>query len=111
MKNNKKIAEFLGFKEAGYETMWLWEDKKRNTIYEGKSIPFHKDWNYLMMAVNKIEKLDYRVTINFNNCYIEKYDAFGGEEETICEYGMENSKMKAVYKCVCEFICYYNKQI
>lgn len=84
-KKNELIAEFLNF----------------------PILPYNRRWDYLMLAVEKIEQLNYRVTINFNNCYIETYTGnLPGqlEEEVIVEENMCNSKIFAVWKTIIDFI-------
>ena len=62
---NEKIAKFLGwFQEDGNKYTWF--EKGESAIYVAYSLfpsglhhdlPFHRDWNYLMKAVTKVEDL------------------------------------------------------
>ena len=64
-EGNKKIAEFIGwFQEDGNNYTWF--EKGESAIYVVYSLfpsglhhdlPFHRDWNYLMKAVTKVEDL------------------------------------------------------
>ncbi len=66
-EGNKKIAEFIGwFQEENNKYTWF--EKGESAIYVAYStrpynsghnddLPFHRDWNYLMKAVTKLEDL------------------------------------------------------
>lgn len=149
IKNNKLIAEFLGFKkvhpnmreesslskiyrypnydEVFYEGLYVGsqgayinlmyrrevEGKKMFKSYgvrDGvslKDMPFDKSLDWLMPAVNKIEKnLDWAVTITWQNCLI-----YPSESNTIKDISFEGeakTKIEAVFVAVAEFIEWYN---
>jgi hypothetical protein len=112
MEENKLIAEFVG---------WTLDDKDLNSYRKfngGKfkysllsNFKFHKDWNWLMEAVHKIESIadeenngeyffeiyKFGVTIFSNGDYVN---------EIVNTTGI--TKLEATYKAVVEFINYYN---
>lgn len=106
-ENNKLIAEFmdleLPLKISEYSTMI----SKTNGNY-------HKDWNWLMPVVEKIESLNYAVYLQTRSTRIESEDGklmfwfFVGQSED-GKYEI-NSKIEAVYNTCVEFIKWYNKQ-
>ena len=78
---------------------------------------FHKNWNWLMPVVNKIENDgdDFYVTIGTLSTKIERinFDTESGME-TIVEHHVNtiekrNQKIRVVYSAVLEFIRWYNK--
>lgn len=68
----------------------------------------YSEWNGLMKVIDRVERLDFRVTINFANCLIEKYDE-NGNDETIVEVGQAsgNDKLDIVFNSIVMFIEYY----
>ena len=84
---------------------------QEDDIYTPELKKYSYDWNNLMRVIDKIESLDYRVTINFSNCFIEKYTGnlkVGyGEIEVASDYG--DNKFDVTYNAIIEFIKYYNK--
>ena len=111
-ENNKLIAEFMGeqkqpfeFPQFGYiNIMGDWKD----TFFDNQ-LKFHKDWNWLMSVVEKIE--------------IQSKELFGEYEDVIingCGCGIATkddmisiaatSKIEAVYVACVEFIKWYNEQ-
>lgn len=117
-EGNKFIIEFLGWKKHGnnntYEFPNLYPifniDDNENTGWIQEHISkaiFHSSWDWLMPVVEFIEDHDYRVTINFCNCYIETYTGNSSkqcEEEEICCNLIEKSKIEATWKTIIEFI-------
>jgi len=77
-------------------------------------INYETDWNKLMRVIEKIEELNYRVTLCFENCYIERYSEDGehpledGSDDIIEAYG--DTKTESAYSAIISFINWYNKQ-
>jgi len=77
---------------------------------------FHKDWNHLMMVVEKIERLRSGVlgmeseeilayiTITENYCEVQTIECIFEPEEENC------SKIEAVYSTVVQFVKWYNSK-
>jgi hypothetical protein len=66
------------------------------------------NWNNLMQVIDKYESLDFRITINFSNCLIEKYDE-NGNHEVIIEDSQANgdNKLEVVFNSLVLFAEYY----
>ena len=106
-ENNKIIAEFMWWKEQ--EEDFMFNPKTSGSIYI-KSLLFHKDWNWLMEVVEKIESIKIetykvRVDIYFNCCQINPTHW----EQLISIYGNKETKIEAVYNACIEFIKWYNE--
>ena len=106
-KSNSIIHCFMGYKLSGNHCYIL---KKGIGFKLISSLKYHKDWNSLMKVVEKIESLNYRVTINFSNCFIETYTGNlkvdYGEIEITSSYG--DNKLEVTYNAIIEFINHYN---
>ena len=103
LMNNKKIAEFMGYKklddfrcehpECG--EVWMFEDMR-----------YFSSWDWLMPVVEKIESLSkqkngfwiYRNTVSIDNPNIKNTQSVGDER----------TKIEAVYDAVILFLVYYN---
>jgi hypothetical protein len=121
-EGNELIAKFLGwFKEEGHSDTWYeiigYAKVVAYSEYKDQfsELPFHKDWNYLMMAVNKIEKTNrvdcteyypYCVTMWKDGCTISD----GNNGNKIVHLFSGTTKHDAVWKAVTEFIKWYNDQ-
>ena len=118
-ENNKLIAEFLVKNEGGLVKL---EENIFSTIDEFeipddyltlKDLKYHKDWNWLMSVVEKIENLQ-----DENNCAIYNVQIEQSFTEIIDNHTSEtiiydidaDSKIEAVYDSCIEFIKWYNKQ-
>ena len=98
MENNKLIAEFMGI------------ELKPNEC--GRLFRYHKEWNWLMPVVEKIENFmdgeqgdsirGHRYNVDISHCSCE----ITGECPEI--HFQEATKKKATYKAVVEFIKWYN---
>jgi len=64
-------------------------------------------WDSLMRVVEKIELLNFRVTITFSNCFIDTYNENDDDFEQIA-LSNSDTKFNSVYDCVIQFINYYN---
>ena len=118
VENNKLIAEFLVNNEGGLVKL---EENIFSTIDEFeipddyltiKDLKYHKDWNWLMKVVEKIENLQDEnncaiYNVQTEQCFVEII--INHTSETIVEVD-SNSKIQAVYDACVEFIKWYNEQ-
>ena len=104
--NNKLIAEFLGMTtHHNDKNILILNTKDGNDIISVDDLKYHTDWNWLMQVIDKIEK-EYRfsILISWQHCVIESNS---------CEFRIEkdsDTKLKATYNAVVEFIKWYNEQ-
>lgn len=69
---------------------------------------FHKNWNWLMFVIEKIEGMlmeGSNIHIEHTNCYLDDYEhgiSFSSNGET---------KIEAVFKVVCEYVMWYNENL
>ena len=80
--------------------------KNREWTHTEKSLSnFTTDWNWLMVAVEKIENLGYHVDI------MNKAVSINNDEEMIVDLSGKdfNTKIEAVYGAVIQFIKWYNQ--
>jgi hypothetical protein len=107
-ENNQLIASFLGqtstiyeFPQFGYiKSNGDWKD-----TFSASELKFHKDWNWLMEVVEKINNTGrFEVIIQYGFCYVTDGD---GELTLSCP---AKNTIYAVYSAVVEFIEWYNKQ-
>ena len=108
--NDKLIVEFLGYIDNGCSEEGFLIDPKTNYDVCIDSLQFHKDWNWLMEVVEKIESIKIetykvRVDIYFNCCQINPTHW----EQLISIYGNKETKIEAVYNACIEFIKWYNE--
>jgi hypothetical protein len=120
LENNRLIAEFLGQKSELYEfPQFGYMNTKGDFITEfnDSQLKFHKDWNWLMFLVEKIEALDeksFETTSHFNG-FINKrlYNtAFINSKnyEVISSGNLMGSRIESVYTAILAFIKHYNNQ-
>jgi hypothetical protein len=107
-ENNKLIANFLSketcFRDLGDGYL------KPLKVYSDKDFAFHKDWNWIMKAVECINLLDdyeYSVTILTMDCYI-KNSKMEWIVSIDCKYNPDEL-INSVYEAVVEFIKWYNQ--
>lgn len=120
MENNKLIAEFIGIKGNDSDS---YKDVYTSIPVNGmgtitvsvERMKFHRDWNWLMPVVDKIEQL--------NN--ITEFTIFGDSRKyyqvTIKQYTINKritianiegkDKLQSVYTAVIEFIKWYNSHL
>ena len=102
------MAEFMGFQS----TSLGWFDNEEHLINVEKDntfddLKFHKDWNWLMSVVEKIENYNEYTNVFFApegcaiDCHIENGFSFSNDCDT---------KIEAVYSVCIEFIKWYNQQ-
>ena len=96
-ENNKLIAEFMGYPKHKIDFVG-----KRLNFENSKHNTYHKDWNWLIEVVEKIESLGYRIEIVKHICRI-----YLSNKETIV-FSENTPKIEAVYNAVVEFIKWYN---
>ena len=109
IENNKIIAEFLSVKIHPCETIenFKFLPIEERGLYNGyfiDELKYHEDWNWLMIVVEKIESLGYRIEIVKHICRI-----YLSNKETII-ISENTPKIEAVYNAVVEFIKWYNNQ-
>lgn len=122
-ENNKLIAEFLGKKSYLIDTDGY---SKPLSVFNSKELRFDKDWNWLMVAVEKIESLEINVEIksqwsvfvkaNVHQTtikvfkYTKLYTAYSSEEATTIYTDPNTNKLENVYEAVVKFIEFYKKK-
>jgi hypothetical protein len=67
---------------------------------------YHSDWNWLMEAVEFVEKLNYNVNIFHQDCLIEKDNKF----ITVTHAIKNKTKKEAVFTAVSDFAKLYNNK-
>ena len=99
IEKNKLIAEFMGYPKHKIDFVG-----KRLNFENSKHNTYHKDWNWLIEVVEKIESLGYRMEIVKHICRI-----YLSNKETIV-ISENTPKIEAVYNAVVEFIKWYNNK-
>lgn len=120
--NNELIAEFMEFKFNATDSFGN-NNYKLPDVYRTflncshfDNLHFDKSWDWLIPVVEKIETLQLpqsivsytnsiEVMIYSNECSIE----YSGYQAGTIVSTHEDTKIKAVYKAIVEFINYYNK--
>ena len=101
-ENNKIIAEFIWWKEK--EEDFMFNPKTSGSIYV-KSLLFHKDWNWLMEVVEKMEEMaDWSLELLTTDKKAYQMLIPLSNTNVIVE-----TKIEAVYNACVEFIKWYNK--
>ena len=100
--SNKIIAEFMGYIKHTQTKAYLTTDG----YFHERDLKFHKDWNWLMEVVEKIESLGYSVNISSSMVYIN-----GDNSRIVSSFniGFKITKIEAVYNACVEFIKWYNE--
>jgi len=110
-ENNKLIAEFMGMKLGDDKTMYYDDAENLHPPTPVDELKFHTSWDWLMPVVEKIECTTTDNNDNsdsFFNVMIEVFECnINGGDICICKSG--NTKHKAIYKAVVEFINQLNK--
>ncbi len=102
-KNNKLIAEFMDFTQAGdffyppEEDVQIYDWLNGITSYPSRFLRFHSSWEWLMPVVEKIKDIELRTPTR--DCNIDKID-----EVLTCDLRIDN-----LYDAVVEFITWYNE--
>jgi hypothetical protein len=115
-ESNKLIAQFLGQKKQPFEFPqfgFIRHNGEWKDTFTEDQLKFHKDWNWLMSVVEKIESLKDKE--NNGKYYFEIYKT----SVTIFGNGTflneiinteEKTKIQSVYNACVEFIKWYNEQ-
>ena len=119
MKDNKLIAEFMGFTNDETNNLGvIWYDNEETYLmissrfensncFDENQLNFHKSWDWLMPVVEKIESLGYNIHIRDCDCVIYNWTDKSTDKLLNIESG--KGKRDSTYKAVVEFIKYYNK--
>ena len=113
IENNKIIAEFMNLNL--YKSFWYKSNiATEKQICKENNLKFHSDWNWLMEVVEKIESLEIfdrmgRFNINTKN-FDENYTSFITDKDEDFIQCEGETKIKAVYNAVVEFIKWYNNK-
>lgn len=119
-KNNKLIAEFMGYSNVLDETedLMYYPDwfipnpiKEKNNKNRPTSIElfrYHKSWKWLMPVVEKIESLGYFVKISTKMVSVARDNKGNNDSYLIKAQFGDNSKLQKTYNCVIETIKYIN---
>ena len=109
IENNKLIAEFMDFQP----TSLGWFDNEEHLINVEKdntfdNLKFHKDWNWLMEVVERIESMDF--VLNIRQGHVSIVNNSGKTPFYTGSDLVEESKIEAVYNACIEFIKWYNNK-
>lgn len=118
---NKLIAKFMGGKECdgGYVKRPSEMDafKFGKKTYSSSELSYHKQWDWLMPVIDKIESKGFDTVIDFRyNPYSKRKDKMFhwcqiGKDKTADDlYGSGETKILSTYKAVIKFVKWYNKQ-
>jgi len=116
-ENNILIAKFLGWKEQTdptrrWFTQFFNEYGERKGGTNKEPLLFHSDWNWLMLAVEKINSFEsgrFTVQINSMDTYIHDLVKGGYIFQSECKW-QTYELINSVYEAVIEFIKWYNEQ-
>lgn len=112
VEGNKLILLFMGG-VVGSSTKYTDGEVVIHSIHIGDAqikdfvneTKYHKQWNWLMPVVEKIEGLGFQMFIHNDGCYMRKWHFKGN----FPYFGnIEDSKIEATYKTVVQFIQWYN---
>jgi hypothetical protein len=104
--DNKLIAEFLGYETYEMNGVLNVEYSEDN-IRTIQDTHYHKDWNWLMQVIEKIETLGYNTKIE--SLEHTRVSIGNGKLYTLIQVDKE-IKIQAVYNACVEFIKWYNEQ-
>lgn len=114
-EKNHLISEFMGLVKSSVPSFY-WTKKSIEGFGIGQSVElkYHKDWNWLMEVVEKIESLDfYSFEIKKYSVCVYKYNDDGENVRSITsKYATYRGteKIRATYDACVEFIKWYNEQ-
>lgn len=107
-ENNKLIAEFLGYPLDEKENLH-WIDTEESYGYKTSDLKFHNDWNWLIEAVEKIERLGFLVHIDT----VDGVKIFNPKTQDMVFVTWKSreftTKFESTYEAVVEFIKFYNE--
>ncbi len=122
MESNKLIAEFMGAVGTPKYNPTEWDvyitgcldvdsdDEKAQHFYTPDEMKYHKEWNWLMPVVEKINDTErYEVCIGDCHCHITdtENDNFKVRALTLSLQG--KTTIEATYQAVVEFIKWYDQ--
>lgn len=90
--NNDMIGEFMGCEEIEKSTQF-------------KRWWYRYSWDWIIPVIEKIESLNYGVTIHETEC-----DIYTFPDKIVIVNGIGETKLEGVYNAVVEFIKMYNKK-
>lgn len=104
IENNKLIGEFMEFKHYAYfpntKNCFM---KDNGDLIKYEDLKYHRDWNDLMLVVEKIESLEYKFQLCKKSVVL-----YPENDYTKLIKSTGNSKIDAVYQAVIAFIKYHN---
>lgn len=117
--SNMLIARFMGARDTGdtrlindkpeplyeliigNEKLYYVESTGYNrAIFSPQHLQYHRDWNWLMLVVDKIEE-KYEVMVLIQGKYCE---IFGGQDGNIVERGRGKNKIQNTFQAMIDFI-------
>ena len=124
IKNNELIAKFMGYEKTSSDKNFTfyehpegkgiiiqsdydYERFTTHNLIESRGFLFHRNWQWLMLAIEKIENLKnktYFVKIHTGGCFIHPLNDTKKYKAKV--YGA--NKLETTYKAVVEFIEWYN---
>lgn len=111
-ENNKMIAEFMGIVYPKLDNVIVID----NVVIKENELQYHRDWNWLMPVVDKIESFQDgedgdSMRGHLYNFRIEQHFVYilDGESMDVIIEMNGDSKLDATYNAVVEFIKEYNK--
>ena len=114
-ERNKQIALMLDWVESNLSGIWYKKDDtaidvvySEHTNYPHRGLPFHRDWNWLMEAVEFIERLSvyHMVETNRSSCVI-----YNGKNIITANYfKADKTKKEAVFVAVSDFAQKFNNK-
>lgn len=118
LESNKIIAEFMGAEitQAYSKTkeqdgvLFYYPKDTSPSMYRNLSssgIKYHKEWDWLMPVVDKLEELGYEININGNDCYVQQPNRKG---RLVIHCKNWINKLQCVYQAVISTINWHNLQ-
>ena len=109
-ERNEQIALMLGMKiEGTYITNWKEFNSLLHSIED--TLKFHSDWNWLMEAVEFIDKLsNYFIQIEEKSCYVYDISKFDNSQTNAFIIKDGETKKEAVFTAVSDFAKLYKKK-
>lgn len=105
--NNALIAEFMGLKlrRSQYSKFKYWYGPSQVCVAKEDGLAYYWDWNRLMVVVEKIESMDFKVDIFYRYTEILTLDDY-----PVCRsLANRTDKKSGVYEAVVKFIEYHNE--
>ncbi len=84
------------------------QEDYRSQYVDSLELKFDKDWNWLMLVIEKLEK-DYIIEIIGKECRIRKKHGPGGGHNPTIILQQQSTKIKSVYNAVLKCIMLKNK--